>query len=196
MPNWCSNTLTLVHEDRKMISRAVKATQKDALLHEFVPCPQALADTTEGSFGDKLEQARLDAIRKNNRQTYGYSSWYDFAIGEWGCKWDISNGASEYKIKKANDGYTVTLHFDTAWSPPINFYDKLVELDFKVDAMYYEPGINFCGQYFDGQEETFKLNNLTSDEAKDQLPSDLDEAFGISEQIAYWEAEQEDQEDE
>mgnify|MGYP000099066123 FL=1 len=196
MPNWNSNTLTLIHEDRKMISRAVKAAQKDALLNEFVPCPQALLDTTEGSFGDKLEQARLTAQREGNVKTYGYASWYDFAIGEWGCKWDISNGASDYKIKKVNDGYTVTLHFDTAWSPPINFYDKLVELEFTVNAMYYEPGVNFCGQYFDGQDETYELNNLTSDEARDQLPEELDLAFGISEQIAHWEAEQEDQDDE
>jgi hypothetical protein len=195
MPNWCSNTLTLVHEDRKMISRAVKAAQKDALFNEFAPCPQALSETTEGSFGDKLEQARLNDIRENNRQTYGYSSWYDFAIGEWGCKWDISNGSDDYKIKKVDNGYAVTLTFDTAWSPPINFYDKLLELEFTVNAMYYEPGVNFCGQYFDGQDETYELNNLTSDEARDQLPEELDLAFGISEQIAYWEAEQEEQED-
>lgn len=193
MPNWNSNILTLVHTDRNMISRAVKAAQKDALLNEFVPCPQALSDTTEGSFGDKLEQARLDALRENNRKTYGYSSWYDFAIGEWGTKWDISNGGSDYKIEKVNDGYSVTLSFDTAWSPPINFYDKLVELDFKVDAMYYEPGVNFCGQYFDGQDETYELNDLTSEEAREKLPAELDEAFGISEQIAEYEAERNDE---
>ena len=196
MPNWCSNVVTLVHTDRKMISRAVKSTQKDALLHEFVPVPQALTDTTEGSYGDALEQARLTAQREGNVKTYGYASWYDFAIGEWGTKWDISNGSDDYKIKKVDDGYTVTLHFDTAWSPPINFYDKLVELEFIVNAMYYEPGVNFCGQYFDGQDETYELNNLTSDEAQDQLPEELDLAFGISEQIAYWEAEQEEENDE
>jgi hypothetical protein len=196
MPNWNSNILTLTHVDRTMISRAVKAAQKDALLHEFAPCPQALSDTTEGSFGDSLEQARLNALRENNRRTYGYSSWYDFAIGEWGCKWDISNGGSDYKIKKADDGYTVTLSFDTAWSPPINFYDKLVELEFTVNAMYYEPGVNFCGQYFDGQDETYELNDLSSEQAKEQLPTELDEAFGISEQIAEYEAEQEEDNDE
>ena len=195
MPNWNSNILTLTHSDRKMISRAVKAAQKDTLLNEFVPCPQVLLDTTEGSFGDKLEQARLNAIRENNRRTYGYSSWYDFAIGEWGCKWDISNGSDDYKIKKIDDSYTVTLHFDTAWSPPINFYDKLIELEFTVNAMYYEPGVNFCGQYCDGQDETYELNNLTSDEARDQLPDELDLAFGISEQIEYWESEQEEEND-
>jgi hypothetical protein len=176
-----------------MISRAVKSAQKDALLNEFVPVPQALADTIEGSFGDKLEQARLTALREGNVKTYGYASWYDFAIGEWGCKWDISNGSDDYKIKKVGNGYSVTLSFDTAWSPPINFYDKLVELEFEVDAMYHEPGVNFCGRYFDSQDETYELNNLTSDEVKDQLPVELDEAFGISEQIAYWEAEQEEE---
>jgi hypothetical protein len=196
MPNWCNNIVTLVHEDRTMISRAVKSAQKDALLNEFAPVPQALADTTEGSYGDKLEQARLMALREVNVKTYGYSSWYDFAIGEWGCKWDISNGGDDYKIKKVANGYTVTLSFDTAWSPPINFYDKLVELEFEVDAMYYEPGVNFCGRYYDGQDEIYDLTMLTSEAVKDQLPEELDQMFGISEQMAEYEAEQEEEENE
>ena len=190
MPNWCSNTLTLVHEDRKMISRAVKAAQKDALLNEFVPVPQALSETTEGSYGDAVEQAILNDLRESNRRTYGYSSWYDFAIGEWGCKWDISNGSDDYKIKKVDNGYSVTLHFDTAWAPPINFYAKLVELEFNVDAMYYEPGVAFCGCYYDGQDDTYELSGLSSEDVKNQLPTELDQAFGISEQMADWEAEE------
>ena len=190
MPNWCSNTLTLIHTDRKMISRAVKSAQKDALLHEFVPVPQALTDTTEGSYGDALEQARLTAQREGNRKTYGYSSWYDFAVGEWGTKWDISNGGDDYKIKKVDNGYSVTLSFDTAWSPPINFYDKLLELEFTVDAMYYEPGVNFCGQYYEGSDETYELNDLSSEDVKAQIPEELDLAFGISEQMADYEAEE------
>jgi len=190
MPNWNSNILTLTHIDRKMISRAIKSAQKDALLNEFVPVPQALIDTTEGSYGDALEQARLTALREGNRKTYGYSSWYDFAIGEWGCKWDISNGNDDYKIKKIDNGYSVTLYFDTAWSPPINFYDKLIELEFEVDAMYYEPGVGFCGQYFDGQDETYELSDLNSEQVKELLPEELDHAFGISEQMAEYEAEE------
>lgn len=193
MPNWCYNTCTLVHEDRKMISRAVKAAQKDALFHEFAPVPQALSETTEGSFGDALEQARLAAQREANRKTYGYSSWFDFAIGEWGTKWDISNGCGTYKIKKVDNGYSVTLGFDTAWSPPINFYDKLIELEFTVDAMYYEPGANFCGHYYDGSDDIYELSNLTSDEVKDQVPTEIDEHWGISQEMAEYEAEQVDE---
>ena len=190
MPNWCSNVVALVHEDRTMISRAVKSAQKNALLNEFVPVPQALTDTTEGSYGDKLEQARLTAQREGNVKTYGYASWYDFAIGEWGCKWDISNGGDGYKIKKVDNGYSVTLSFDTAWSPPINFYDKLIELEFTVDAMYYEPGVNFCGQYYEGSDETYELNDMSSEDIKAQIPEELDAAFGISEQMAEYEAEE------
>lgn len=190
MPNWCSNVVTLVHEDRTMISRAVKSAQKNALLNEFVPVPQALTDTTEGSYGDKLEQARLTAQREGNVKTYGYASWYDFAIGEWGCKWDISNGGDGYKIKKVDNGYSVTLSFDTAWSPPINFYDKLLELEFTVDAIYYEPGVNFCGQYYEGSDETYELNDMSSEDIKAQIPEELDAAFGISEQMAEYEAEE------
>ena len=193
MPNWNSNILTLTHSDRKMISRAVKSAQKDVLFNEFVPVPQALVDTTEGSYGDALEQARLNALREGNRKTYGYSSWYDFAISEWGCKWDISNGGDDYKIKKVDNGYSVTLYFDTAWSPPINFYDKLVELEFDVEAIYYEPGVGFCGQYFDGQDETYDLSGLNSEQVREQLPEELDAAFGISEQMAEYEAEQKEE---
>jgi hypothetical protein len=193
MPNWCNNVVALVHEDRAMISRAVKSAQKDALLNEFVPVPRALSDTTEGSYGDKLEQARLTALREGNVKTYGYASWYDFAVGEWGCKWDISNGGDDYKIKKVDNGYTVTLYFDTAWSPPIDFYNKLVELEFEVSAMYHEPGVNFCGRYYDGQDEIYDLTTLSSEEIKEQLPVELDNAFGISEQLAEYEAEQEEE---
>lgn len=175
-----------------MISRAIKAAQNDALLQEFVPCPKELSDTAEANFSDLKEKAEQLARQEHNRKTYGYSSWYDFAIGEWGTKWDISNGGDDYKIEKVNDGYKVTLYFDTAWSPPINFYDKLLDIGFNVEAMYHEPGVAFCGQYFEGSEETYELSDLTSEEIRDQLPSELDEMFGISEQLAEWEAEQED----
>lgn len=190
MPNWNSNILTLVHRDRTMISRAIKAVQNDALLNEFVPCPLALTETVEGSYSDPVQQAEHLAKQEYNRRTYGYSNWYDFALGEWGCKWDISNSSGDCKIEKVDNDYAVTLNFDTPWSPPIHFYDKLMELEFKVEAMYYEPGVGFCGQYFDGSEETHDLTNLTSEQVKEQVPEELDSAFSISEQMAEYEREE------
>jgi len=39
MPNWCSNTLRLEHEDPAEISRAVEAFKKGELLQTLVPSP-------------------------------------------------------------------------------------------------------------------------------------------------------------
>jgi hypothetical protein len=192
MPNWCSNVLTLTHTDRKMISRVVKATQKDLLFNEFVPMPKALEDTVEGSFSDPVQQAEHAAKRDYNHKTYGYYSWYDFAVGEWGTKWDASNSGTCSSIEKVADGYSVTVNFDTAWSPPIPFYDKLLTLDFTVDAMYYEPGAAYCGHYYDGQDDSYELNQYTSEEAQSAIPKELDEAFGICEQMAEYETDQDD----
>lgn len=40
MPNWCSNTLTLTHENPKEITRAVEAFKQGRLLQELVPNPK------------------------------------------------------------------------------------------------------------------------------------------------------------
>ena len=39
MPNWCSNTLNISHEDPAMIERAKTAYKAGRLLEEFVPFP-------------------------------------------------------------------------------------------------------------------------------------------------------------
>ena len=40
MPNWCSNTLTLSHEDPKQIARAADAFRRGEFLQELVPNPK------------------------------------------------------------------------------------------------------------------------------------------------------------
>jgi hypothetical protein len=37
--------------------------------------------------------------------------------------------------------------FDTAWAPPVNAYEKLVEMGFGVEAMYYEGGMGYAGSF-------------------------------------------------
>ena len=55
--------------------------------------------------------------------------------------------------------------------------------------MYYEPGMCFAGVWEDGCDDYYDYSNMTSDEVQEELPVELDEAFGISEQIAEWEEE-------
>jgi hypothetical protein len=166
MPNWCNNNLTLSHDDPAMIQRAFDALERQEFLQEFCPVPQELRDTVaDGSTNEQL-------VAK-----YGYSSWYDYCVSEWGTKWDCGEqGASDIHP----DGTMLHTFFDTAWSPPIGAYEKLEALGFRVDAQFYEGGMAFAGTYSDGNCDEINLEGMTADEIEQDYP-ELDEAFGISE---------------
>lgn len=190
MPNWCNNNLTLTHEDPAMILRAKEALDRGEFLNEFIPVPQDLKDTISGSMGEDHREAH-EAQQKANREKYGYSNWYDYCVAEWGTKWDVG-GDGQTDIHP--DGRMLHTTFDSAWSPPVNAYVKLEELGFGVNAMYYEPGMGYAGAYGDGNDEEINLEGLGADDIEQQYP-ELDEAFGISESIRDYEAEnQEDEE--
>jgi hypothetical protein len=188
MPNWCDNSLTLTHDDPAMIKRAVRAFENSSLLNEFIPCPKELSETVSGSLGDKEEQALLLAKQASNVKNYGYSTWYDFAVGEWGTKWDVGGG-DVTKIDKNN----VKLYFQSAWSPPTEAYRKLEDLGFSINAFYYEPGVNFAGQYYEGNDDFYDLSSMNSEQVKEELPEEIDEEFSISEQMAMREDENEEE---
>ena len=67
------------------------------------------------------------------------------------------------------------------------------ELGFTVRGMYYEPGLCFAGIYEDGFDDYYEYANLSSEEVADMIPDELDETFNISEQLADWEEEKEDE---
>lgn len=185
MPNWCVNQVHLTHEDPTMIARAIEGFEKGELLNTFIPCPEELNDTIKGFVGDKQDE--LEAQQARNIEKYGYPSWYEFKVAEWGTKWDIGGGYEGQLIR--HDANYITLNFDSAWSPPIEAYAKLSELGFLVDAMYYEPGMGFCGRYTtDAGELTVNIVG-DSEWVSENIDPDVVEAFNIAEQMAEWEAE-------
>jgi hypothetical protein len=188
MPNWCNNNLTLEHDDPKMIQRAYDALERGEFLQEFIPVPESLK-IVAGSVGDPVEQAKLEADTARNREVYGYGNWYDFCVGEWGTKWDVGDqGNSDIRP----DGLMLHTTFDSAWSPPVNAYQKLEELGFRVNAMYYEPGMCYAGAYGSGNDEEINLEGMSADDIEQHYP-EIDEAFGIAESIREYEAEQEEE---
>jgi hypothetical protein len=114
---------------------------------------------------------------------------YDWSVENWGCKWDAS--VYDYNMEEEH----LYISFDTAWGPPIVFYDKLGEMGFEVEAFYREEGMAFAGKYIDGCDDYYEYGNMTADEIEEQLPSDLDEMFSISQYCREWEEEQEDEEE-
>ena len=191
MPNWCDNTLELRHEDPAMIKRAKEAFEAGRLLDEFIPVPQQLADTRAGFYGkDTYEQELLEATEALNVKWFKHKNWWDFCVQEWGTKWDV--GRDGYI--NAEDPNYLSLSFQSAWSPPIDAYKKLEAMGFDVWAIYYESGMMFCGAYGQGADEFYDID-AGSEWVKENIPSYLDHAFGISDGMAEWEDDNEEEEE-
>lgn len=190
MPNWCSNTLCLQHEDPEMIARAKRGFDNGSLFEEFIPVPQDLKETISGSVSDTDEQAALVAKTKSNIEKHGYGNWYDFCVNEWGTKWDVGGNTD---VDISPDGLVMSVCFESAWSPPVAAYEKLQDMGFRVTAYYYEPGMCFAGIYDECGDGYYDLSGMDSAEVRDQLPQDLDLAFAISEQMEEYEKENEEE---
>jgi hypothetical protein len=170
-----------------MITRAAEALERGEFLAEFIPVPKDL-QIVAGSVGDPVEQAELERKTAENVEKYGYGNWYDYCVGEWGTKWDVG---ADSTTDVHPDGKMLHTYFDSAWSPPVTAYEKLTELGFTVGAMYYEPGMAYAGIYdSETGDEEYNLEGMSSQQVIDEIPAELDEAFGISECIAEYEAEE------
>jgi hypothetical protein len=166
-----------------MIDRVIKG--KEGLLMEFMPTPQELVDTVAGSFGDDEKQRELELKQLENIRKYGAKDWYDWNIANWGTKWDFSLE----NVARVTPT-CVTAAFESAWAPPIDAYAKLEALGFEVKAMYYEPGMAFVGVYEDGVDECIEYSGYNSTNVREAIGEELDDYFGISEEIAQYEDEE------
>ena len=165
MPNWCNNYLKL-EGPQGLVDRAKSAIEHDRLCDEFFSMPGELKDMVVPT--QPGDEKKAEALQER----YGYVSWYDFAINEWGTKWDINGGV----IQEEGPGYIV-VSFDTAWSPPIALIEKLEGHGFtSVVHDYYECGMNFVGQWNNGDDECYEVD--------EDVPEYMDELWGISEMLA------------
>jgi len=113
---------------------------------------------------------------------------YDWSVSNWGCKWD----ASVYEYWYEEEADHLYISFDTAWGPPTVFYDKLGEMGFEVRAFYREEGMGFAGLYDNGDDDYYEYGGMSADEIEEQLPTELDEMFSISQYQRDCEMDEED----
>ena len=170
MPNWCENSVKLTHQDPAMIKRVEDAFNQERLFDEFTPTPKELnyPEGFEEGYSDELV-LRWEEQKKSNLEKYGYSDWYGFHIAEWGTKWE----AETDKEYITTDGNRADLYFRTAWSPPIPFYSKLLQLGFQIEAYYYGEGNDFAGKWIDGESTEYEITDFNS------VPDEIVDAFGI-----------------
>ena len=62
--------------------------------------------------------------------------------------------------------------------------------------MYYEPGMAYAGIWENGSDDYYEYGGMNSEQIAEELPEVLDEAFCISEQVAEWEEENKEEENE
>ena len=192
MPNWCSNHITVRGTDPVAIKRLADAFDAGEFCGAVVPMPEEL-NITSGRLGDGAEQRELEAKSAANLEKHGYANWYDFNVAKWGTKWEIGGNGNE--AERDEDGLGFSAPFDSAWSPPIAVCEALVEQGFEVVLYYYEPGMGYCGKFEDGHDEYYEYSGENSKTVRAAIGSDLDDMFGISESMAKYEAENEEEEE-
>ncbi len=189
MPNWCSNHITVRGGNQAEIQRLAKAFAEGELCQAVIPVPDELIDTMSGSFGDPEKQAELEARTARNVEKYGYGNWYDFCVNNWGTKWDVSSEAVEID----DDGLGFSGCFDSAWSPPMGVVEELVNQGYEVTLFYYEPGMAYVGKFEDGCDNYYEYGGENSKTVRAAIGDELDDFFGISESMAEYEAENEEE---
>ena len=117
---------------------------------------------------------------------------YNVALEKWGTKWDVEPMDVDY------DGTTLSSSFDSAWSPPVALYEYLVAQGFEVSANYYEPGMDFAGEWVDGEE--FHLDGVADIARQDEdtigkREYDILEQWNIFEEVAQMDADAEEDEE-
>ena len=199
MPNWCDNQITITGPN-SVIDKIEKITKEekeaDGLLNFMFPMPKALEGTEAGppakNKAEKLERARLQV-------DYGAHNWYDWRTTNWGTKWDLCEfyGVDrQYHTEQSEGESTISFGFSSAWAPPIGAYQYFLEQneECSLKAYYYEGGCDFMGEWDNGSDVCIAPSDYksTDDFWKEDIGYTLDETFNITESMAEYEAEQEE----
>ena len=92
--------------------------------------------------------------------------WYEWNVENWGTKWDVVSESNFYK------GDILVASYESAWTPPIAFYQYMLKLGFVVRALYYEPMLDFCGIFDNGEVDHYNITEMG-------IPEEIKEEFGI-----------------
>jgi hypothetical protein len=163
--------------------------EKDSqgLLQFMYPMPQELKDTTADGSDNK------EMIKK-----YGHSDWYGWACDNWGTKWDVNEFYGVDRQEISDDESTISFAFSSAWAPPTGAYQEFVDKHpVSLEAKYYEGGCDFMGIWDNGDDRCYTISEAAPEGSEDKFwqsddGDELDASFNITESMAEYEAEQEE----
>lgn len=88
----------------------------------------------EGYFSnDPILATKEDIIKygskmAKNVELYGCKDWYDWCKTNWSTKWDAYDQSYMYEDQENSKKATCIIKFNTAWSIPENFYEKMFDI--------------------------------------------------------------------
>lgn len=127
MPNVCYNSLTLNHNDISYLQEIGEQLCLSINIDNDVNFNYDDCDTYNNY---KTVKTFFDVLCKHN---------YHLDIEE------VRPMISQINVNKSN--YEVNIIFDTAWSPPIEFYNHLKQNKWIVNAVYHIPEDESCGRF-------------------------------------------------
>jgi hypothetical protein len=146
MPNWTSNTIRVTGDPSRIRAfRDEMASESQSFdFNRLIPMPGLLKRTGCGSRiidGKKLSSWRIlsegiegeipEEVRpftpeeESALREIGHFNWYDWACANWGTKWNAA--CVSVTATTLIDPDAIEITFDTAWSPPLPVFDKMIE---------------------------------------------------------------------
>jgi hypothetical protein len=142
MPNWCYNRVDISGEPEEMDEfREFISSEESAFdFNKVKPMPKELLEVRVPRI-DKSPEA--EKLSKELKEKYGDDNWYDWALSNWGVKWDVTVSKDDV----TDEGDYIQYAFDTAWGPPHEIYKAIREKfpNLGITWFYDEPGMEFAG---------------------------------------------------
>ena len=138
MPNNTDVRVYIDHTNKKRIDDMENIFSNDYPFNMIIPMP------------DDIERGNLTM---EQREATNGRNWYDWSCANWGTKWDAYN----INVQRLSDT-SLYVTMETAWSPPIPIFQKLLELGFEVSAYYLDEGYNYVGQFEGGEDFCYDVD--------------------------------------
>lgn len=197
MPNHVTNQLSIT-SDKQTIDKIKQEIFVDEKFdfNRISPMPEILSsmvsssDIDEAKFrlglknrysttNSNIDEFVVEQLINAYKQT-GFVYWYDFALENWGTKWNA------YEVHITMNNENINVQFETAWSTPEPIIRKFSLLyphaEFKVAYADEDFGAN-CGNY------VYKDGEIIDDYCPEY---GTDEAYDLAAEILGYDAREED----
>lgn len=199
MPNWSYNRLSVTGSAEAMKEFIAEAVKDGCFkMSNIFPMPEKIKNTIspsssaknvrwmnedraaanrEGSISDILGEEPEGLIPCENNtdekcreliREYGADNWYDWNIQSYGTKWDFEAAEEDLDISET----CLEARFDTAWSPPIAFLERLQAKfsDIDISLLYELEGDDGCGRAY--TDRSFGGPEISIEEAQLEFSSE------------------------